>query len=60
MVLIKMEEIACLKNSEPLLQKIEKIKTALQEMNVNVEIRSNFIYEKNVMEFEAKISFPSD
>jgi len=60
MVLFKIEEIASLKNSEPLLQKIEEIKTVLKEINVNIEKRSSFVYEKNVMEFEAKISFPAE
>jgi hypothetical protein len=58
MLFNKLEEVAYIKDSEPALQKIEKIKTALHEMNCTIDISMPIIFEKNVMEFEIRISFP--
>jgi CheY-specific phosphatase CheX len=58
MVTHNLEEIAYLKVSEPALQKIEKIKAALRELNCTIDISMPVIFEKNIMEFSIRISFP--
>jgi len=58
MVTYNLEEIAYLKDSEPALQKIEKIKATLKELNCTTSILRPVIFEKNVMEFKIQISFP--
>jgi hypothetical protein len=51
------EEIAYLKNSEQLLQKIENIKTMLHEINCTAGI-SSIRLNDNILRLNLDISFP--
>jgi len=57
MIIQMPEEIAYLKNSEQILQKIENIKTMLHEMNCTAGI-SSVRFQDNIMSLELQISFP--
>jgi len=59
-VLDSIEEINYLKNSESTLQKIEKIKTTLLEMNCTSKISAPIRVQDNKMELDFKISFSVD
>jgi len=58
MAILDIKEIAYLKNSEMLAQKIDKIKAALHGIGCAATFPSCIYVEKNEMSFELRISFP--
>jgi len=59
MIIQMPEEIAYLKDSDLILQKIEKIKVMLQEINCTTGI-SSINFQDNIMKIDLRISFPVD
>jgi hypothetical protein len=58
MVALDFEDIIYFKDSEMLLQKIEKIKTTLHKMSCVTIFPSKIYIENDEMSFDIRISFP--